>query len=155
MRLYKEKWGFPSCAGAIDGAHISIQAPLENRTDYINRKSYHSIVMQALMDSKDLFRDIVIGWSSSVHDVRVLSNSKLYNRGCNGQLFDSSIKESMLGVDMGPLILGDPAYPLLDWPIKGYPENQNTLNWQRNFNYRHSRARMTAEDTLGRRKGRL
>ena len=61
----------------------------------------------------------------------------------------------MLGVDMGPLILGDPAYPLLDWSIKGYPENQNTLNWQRNFNYRHSRARMTAENTLGRWKGRL
>ena len=45
MRIYKEKWGFPACAGAIDGTHIPIQAPLENRTDYINRKSYHSIVI--------------------------------------------------------------------------------------------------------------
>ena len=61
MRLCKEKWGFPACAGAIDGTHISIQAPLENRTDYINRKSYHSTVMQALVDSKYLFRDVVIG----------------------------------------------------------------------------------------------
>ena len=53
MRLYKEKWGFPSCAGAIDGTHIPIQTALENCTDYINRKSYHSIVvMQALVDSK-------------------------------------------------------------------------------------------------------
>ena len=155
MRLYKEKWGFPSCAGAIDGTHIPIQAPLENRTDYINRKSYHSIVMQALVDSKYLFRDVVIGWPGSVHDARVLSNSELYNRGCNGQLFDPSMKESILGVDMGPFILGDPAYPLLDWLIKAYPENQNTPNWQRNFNYRLSRARMTAEDTLGRWKGRF
>ena len=105
MRLYKEKWGFPSCAGAIDGTHIPIQAPLENRTDYIKRKSYHSIVMQALVDSKYLFRDVVIGWPGSVHDARVLSNSELYNRGCNGQLFDPSIKESILGVDMGPLLL--------------------------------------------------
>lgn len=24
MKLYKEKWGFPSCAGAIDGTHIPI-----------------------------------------------------------------------------------------------------------------------------------
>ena len=93
MRLYKEKWGFPSCAGAIDGTHISIQAPLENRTDYINRKSYHSIVMQALVDSKYLFRDVVIGWPGSVHDARVLSNSELYNRGCNGQSFDPRMKE--------------------------------------------------------------
>ena len=84
MRIYKEKWGFPACAGAIDGTHIPIQAPLENRTDYINRKSYHSIVMQALVDSKYLFRDVVIGWPGSVHDARVLSNSKLYDRGCKG-----------------------------------------------------------------------
>ena len=65
------------------------------------------------------------------------------------------MKESIIGVDMGPLILGDPAYPLLDWLIKAYPENQNTPNWQRNFNYRLSRARMTAEDTLGRWNGRF
>ena len=61
-----------------------------------------SIVMQALVDSKYLFRDVVIGWPGSVHDARVLSNSELFNRGCNGQLFDPSIKESILGVDMGP-----------------------------------------------------
>ena len=68
MRLYKEKWGFPSCAGAIDDTHIPIQAPQENCTDYINRKSYHSIVMQALVDSKYSFRDVVIAWPGSVHD---------------------------------------------------------------------------------------
>ena len=55
MRLYKDKWGFPSCAGAIDGTHIPIQAPLENHTDYVNRKSYQSIVMQAVVDSRYLF----------------------------------------------------------------------------------------------------
>ena len=118
MRLYKEKWAFPSCAGAIDGTHIPIQAPLESRTDYIKRKSYQSIVMQALVDSKYLFRDVVIGWPGSVHDARVLSNSEPYNRGCNWQLFDPSIKESKGRYQhIGPLILGDPAYPLLNWLI--------------------------------------
>ena len=52
MRLYKEKWGFSSCAGAIDGTHIPIQAPLENYTDYVNRKSCHSIVIQAVVDAR-------------------------------------------------------------------------------------------------------
>lgn len=69
--------------------------------------------MQALVHSKYLFRDVVIGWPGSVHDARVLSNSKLCNSGCNEQLFDPIIKESILGVDIDPLILGDPAYPLL------------------------------------------
>jgi len=48
----------------------------------------------------------------------VLSNSELHNRGYNGQLFDPSMKESVLGVDIAPLILGDPTYPLMDWLIK-------------------------------------
>ena len=51
MNLYKEIWGFPICAGAIDGTHIAIQAPADNHADYVNRKSYHSIVMQAVVDS--------------------------------------------------------------------------------------------------------
>ena len=39
MGLYKDKWGFPASAGAIDGTHIPIQTLVENHTDYVNRKS--------------------------------------------------------------------------------------------------------------------
>ncbi len=48
---YNEKWGFPMCCGAIDGTHIPIIAPVENHADYVNRKGFHSIVMQAVVDS--------------------------------------------------------------------------------------------------------
>ena len=47
FETYKEKWGFPMCAGVIDGTHIAIIAPKEDHTDYVNRKGYHSVVMQA------------------------------------------------------------------------------------------------------------
>ncbi|CAH3044601.1 unnamed protein product [Pocillopora meandrina] len=70
MATYKEKWGFPMCAGAIDGTHVPIKVPSQNHTDYVNRKSYYSIIMQALVDSRYLYRDIVVGWSGSVHDAR-------------------------------------------------------------------------------------
>ena len=119
MGLYKDKWGFPACAGAIDGTHIPIQTPLENHTDYVNRKSYHSILMQVVVDARYLFRDVVIGWPGSVHDARVLSNSELYNLGLQGKLFDPNVTERVLGVDLNPVILGDPAYPLLNWLVKG------------------------------------
>ena len=84
---YKEKWGFPICAGAIDGTHIPISTPQQNHASYNNRKSYHSIVMQALVNSNYLFRDIVVGWPGSVHDARVFSNSQLFALGCSGRLF--------------------------------------------------------------------
>ena len=155
IKLYKEKWGFPCCAGAIDGTHIPIRAPIENHSDYVNRKSYHSVVMQAVVDSRYMFRDIVVGWPGSVHDARVLSNSKLYDLGTKGELFDPNIKEAVLGCQIRPLILGDPTYPLLNWLMKGYPGNQSTAYWQRHFNYRLSRARMTVENTFGRWKGRF
>ncbi len=120
MNIYKEKWGFPCCAGAIDGTHgaidgthMPIKAPIENHSDYVNRKSYHSVVMQAVLDSRYMFRDIIVGWPGSVHDAQVLSNSKLYDLGTKCELFDSNIKQKILGCQIGPVILGDPAYPLL------------------------------------------
>ena len=119
----------------------------------MNRKSYHSVVMQAVVDSRYMFRDIVVGWPGSVHDARVLSNSKLYDLGIKEELFDSNIKQTILGCHIRPLILGDPVYPFLNWLMKGYPENPNTPYWQRHFNYRLSRARMTVENTFGRWKG--
>ena len=71
---YEEKWEIPMCAAAIDGTHIPILAPEESHTDYINRKGYHSIIMQAVVDCIYRFRDVVIGWPGSIHDARVLSN---------------------------------------------------------------------------------
>jgi len=152
---YREKWGFPMCAGGIDGSHIPIATPLENHAAYVNRKSFHSIVMQALVDDRYLFRDIVVGWPGSVHDARVFSNSELYTLGCSGQLFPPDLKESIVGREIHPVILGDPAYLLLTWLTKGYPENSNTPRIQRRFNYRLSRARVTVENTFGHRKGRF
>ena len=60
-----------------------------------------------------------------------------------------------MGQEIHPVILGDPAYSMLNWLLKGYPENVNTPRIQRCFNYRLSRTRMTVENTFGRWKGRF
>ena len=95
MRIYKDKWQFPMCTGAIDGTHIPIIAPVVDHADYVNRKGYHSIVMQAVVDSKYLFRDVVVGWPGSVHDARIFSNSGLYKKGNEKALFSSDVSETI------------------------------------------------------------
>ena len=115
------------CAGAIDGTHIPISTPQQSHASYINRKSYHSIVMQALVDSNYLLRDFVVGWPGSVHDAQVISNSQLYALGCSGRLYLPGVKEEALGQEIHPVILADPAYPLLNLVLKGEPRPQGLL----------------------------
>ena len=58
---FSSKWGFPQCIGAIDGSHIPIIAPSENPLDYYNRKGYHSVILQALVDHEYRFLDVYVG----------------------------------------------------------------------------------------------
>ena len=147
-------------------AHISIKqsmAPISQFQHHSKimqvistmRKSYHGIVMQALVDSNHLRRDSFVGWLASVHDARVFSNSQLYNLGCSRRLFPPDAKEEIFGKEIHPVVLADPAYSMLNWLLKGYSENFNTPRIQRRLNYRLSRARMTVENTFGRWKGRF
>uniref|UniRef100_A0A8C3HUY7 Putative nuclease HARBI1 n=1 Tax=Chrysemys picta bellii TaxID=8478 RepID=A0A8C3HUY7_CHRPI len=116
--------GFPNCGGAIDGTHIPILAPLHIGSEYVNRKGYFSMVLQALVDHHGHFIDINTGWPGKVHDGNV---------------------------EMPIVILGDPAYPLMPWLMKPYTGSLDSS--KERFNYRLSRCRMTVECAFGRLKG--
>ena len=75
--------------------------------------------MQALADSNYLFHDIFVGWPGSVHDAKVFSNSQLCALGYSGRLFPPDMKEEILGKEIHPVILAVPAYPMLNWLLKG------------------------------------
>ena len=150
---FESKWGYPQCVGAIDGSHIPIVAPKEFPADYHNRKGWHSIVLQAVVDHECRFWNVNVGWPGQVHDARVLSNSDLFHQAEMGTLLRNRPRV-INGVNVPLIILGDHAYPLLPWLMKPFVHHGSITNEQRVYNFRHSRARMVVENTFGRLKGR-
>ena len=52
---------FPSVIGAIDGSYIPIKAPIECPENYVNRKNFHSVVLQVVCDHEMRFTDCYCG----------------------------------------------------------------------------------------------
>ena len=106
-----------------------------------------TLFMQVVVDYRRLFIDAYIGWPGKVHDAWVLVNSSLSHRAMKGTLLQDW-KRLISGVQVPLLILGDPAYPVLPWLMKPYPKTSQSTREQRRYNYRQSRARMSAENAM-------
>ena len=53
-----EEAGFPNTIGAVDGCHVSIKAPADDQMSYNNRKSFISIILQAVCTGEMIFSEI-------------------------------------------------------------------------------------------------
>lgn len=117
----ENKFGFPQGFGCVDGTHIPILSPKENPHDYFSYKMKHTLNVQAVCDYKGTFLDVDVRWPGSVHDSRVFSNSRINRMLSKGEL-PMLYREILPGYDKVPvLLLGDPAYPLLPYCMKEYP----------------------------------
>ncbi|XP_073689375.1 uncharacterized protein [Garra rufa] len=154
MAAYIEnRWGLPQCVGAIDGSHIPILAPQEYHCDYFNRKGWHSIILQGVVDGKGLFWNVFAGLPGSLHDARVLRLSTLWELAGRGNLFPAYTR-NIDGVNIGYYILGDSAYPLQSWLIKPFTDTGRLTAEQQIYNKKICRARVVVENAFGRLKGR-
>ena len=139
---FEDKTGFHGIIGAVDGTHIEIRAPHENPNDYINRKGYHSVVLQVVCREDRRFTNCFVGWPGSVHDSRVLRNSDLVNED---RFFNDPEKH----------IIGDGAYPLKRWLMTTFRDNGHLTPQQRHFNTQLSKSRQVIERAIGLLKGRF
>lgn len=143
------RWGLPQCVGAIDGSHIPIIAP----TDYFNRKGWHSIILQAVVDGRGKFWNVFTGLPGSMHDAQVLRLSSLWELASRGNLFPQHTR-TIGTVSAGYYILRDSAYPLKEWLLKPFQDTAHLTQQQHAFNQKFSRARVVVEKAFGRLKGR-
>lgn len=138
--------GLRKVIGAVDGSHIPIKAPSRNQESYINRKSFHSIVLQGVCNHQLYFIDCFAGYPGSTHDARVLRNSDLFAKAMDP------------GNSLFPLqtyLLGDSAYPLTTWLMPPFRDNGHLSDKQIHYNYLHSSTRMVIERAFALLKGRF
>ena len=143
---FEEHRGFPGVLGAIDGCHIPISAPRFCPENYVNRKGWHSVNLQAVCSHDLKFIDCYTGWPGSVHDARVLRNSPVF--------MDATDDPNLL-FPGDRHILGDSAYPLADWLLTPYRDNGHLTQAERNYNFVHSSTRMVIERAFGLLKARF
>ncbi|KYN28349.1 Putative nuclease HARBI1 [Trachymyrmex cornetzi] len=87
MEEFERASGFPKVIEAIDGTHIKIIAPQEDKQSYVNRKGYHSIHVQVVCTHKLLFTSVLAGNVGSVHDARVFRLSSVRQYIENPQIY--------------------------------------------------------------------
>ncbi|KAF5281740.1 hypothetical protein FQR65_LT14580 [Abscondita terminalis] len=139
----------PNIIGAIGGTHIPILPPTDGYRDFINRKSWASIVLQGVVDHMYLFRNMSVKSPGSTHGAMVFKTSNVYRYHMH------SIPQSTVQVQRKKIpyvIIGDPAYSLLPWLLKGHSNNINAD--EDKFNNRLNSARLVVECAFGRLKSR-
>ena len=127
---------FPNVAGLIDGSLIPMDAPKSHEEAYVDRKGRHSLNVLAVCGPNQEFYFLSAKWPGSVHDARVLRNSKLQEKWIEGwRPFPNAV------------ILGDSGFPLSDWLIPPLTSGPRSLSTDR-FLRAHKSTRRIVENAF-------
>ena len=152
---FSEISAMPQVLAAIDGTYIPIRAPEDDNDDFICRKGYHSMILQAIVGADTEIYDALTRFPGSMHDARVLRLSSFFHKATNGRVaaLTAGPLQNINGVDVAPYIVGDGAYPLSEWLLKPYPRIGVLAQDEKRFNKEISKARVKVEHCYGILKG--
>ncbi|EFN83615.1 Putative nuclease HARBI1, partial [Harpegnathos saltator] len=135
MKDFYKISGLRGVIGAIDGILIKINKPTENSDDYICRKRYPAIHLQVTCTQQLLFTSVLVGYPRSIHDARVLRNSRIHEYLAHPDIYFSD----------NSYIVGDAAYPIHSNLMVPFKNNGYLTRRELNFNCCLSSARIAIE----------
>lgn len=141
VTAFKDKAQFPGVLGAVDSSHIQIRPPKDHPQTYVNRKGFHSVILQAVCREDMRYTHVFCGWPGSCHDSRVLKNSDLWENG-----------SQMCGQNH---LISDGGFPVRRWLMTPYRDNGHLNATQRHYNYCLSSTRQVIERSFSLLKGRF
>lgn len=144
----------PQVAGAIDGTYIKIHCPTCDFSDrYYCYKGYYSVMLLACVDAVGRFTFIDVGRPGCVGDAAAWRNCHLQPAIQSRTVLPESKDRDINGTIVQPYLLGDAAFPLTPYVIKGY--DTPTGRAQEDFNRAICRGRRVVECAFGRLKNRF
>lgn len=146
---FYKRWNFPNCLGAVDGKHVTIQAPPNSGSTYYNYKKTFSIALMAACDYKYCFTLVDVGAYGCQNDASVFAESDFGIALSNGAL-PLPNNEILPGTNEAVpyMFIGDEGFQLSKNFMR--PHSGRLLEpRKRIFNYRLSRARNTIENAFG------
>ncbi len=142
---FQKLWNFPNCVGAIDGKHVTIQAPANSGSQFHNYKGSFSIVLLAMVDARYHFRMIDVGAYGKSSDGGKLSSST-FGQALRHDALDLPPDAPLSGAEgtMPFVFVANKAFPLRRNMMRPFP-GHNLSPEQMVFNYRLSRAQRMVE----------
>ncbi|KAJ8879512.1 hypothetical protein PR048_020120 [Dryococelus australis] len=137
---YLQIKGLPDLVGLVDGCHVQLDKPAEDKDAYVNRKHYFSVHLQGTVNEKRKFMDVFIEYPAI---------TKLIDSNFNLCVWVTSEKKNWVHVSGDGHVLGDSAYPCLPQLIIHCKDNGHLTRVQRSFNRVRSSCRITVEHAFG------
>ncbi len=143
--------------GVIDGTHIPLNAKPNKQitsfvVDFYSRKHFHNIVFQAVCDC-DFFLQWIPSQPSGVADEGQFKMSSLYHFLQSRQNLQKPIV-IIEGVQIQPYLLGDAAYPIRPYLLKGYKPRNSDMVDQIRFDQSMNKGHVLIKNAFGTLKNR-
>ncbi|KAJ8687281.1 hypothetical protein QAD02_023075 [Eretmocerus hayati] len=114
---FKFGYGIPMITGAMSITHIPISSPIHLNYQFLNSKLYPSFILQAVIDSNCLFRDVSVKHAGAAKPNVVLTDSNLYKYSTKVLPQE---KQNVDGFDVPYKILGPEKGPPCSWLLTDY-----------------------------------